>query len=72
MSYKCVVCGKQVISGNKVSHSKRHTRTKWLPNLQSIKIVLGGRTKKAKVCTRCIRSGKAIKPKPRNFVKKAA
>lgn len=71
MSYKCVVCGKQVVTGNKVSHSKRHTRTKWLPNLQSIKIVLNGRTKKAKVCTNCIRSGKISKPKPRAFVKQA-
>ncbi|MDR1452583.1 MAG: 50S ribosomal protein L28, partial [Candidatus Margulisbacteria bacterium] len=26
MSYKCAICGKQVITGNKVSHSKRHTR----------------------------------------------
>ena len=71
MSNKCVVCGKQVITGNKVSHSKRHTRTKWIPNLQSIKIVLGGQTKKAKVCTRCIRSGKVTKPKPRNYQKPA-
>ena len=71
MSYKCVVCGKQVVTGNKVSHSKRHTRTKWLPNLQSIKIILAGRTQKARVCTNCIRSGKIAKPAPRNY-KKAA
>ena len=71
MSYKCVVCGKQAVTGNKVSHSKRHTRTKWLPNLQNIKIVIGGQTKKAKVCTNCIRSGKVTKPAPRNY-KKAA
>ncbi|MDR1324243.1 MAG: 50S ribosomal protein L28 [Candidatus Margulisbacteria bacterium] len=71
MSYKCAVCGKQVVTGNKVSHSKRHTRTKWLPNLQNIKIILHGRTRKAKVCTSCIRSGKITKPAPRILPQKA-
>jgi large subunit ribosomal protein L28 len=69
MSYKCVICGKQEVSGNKVSHSNRHTRTKWLPNLQTIKIVLKGVTKRAKVCTQCIKSKKITKPAPRTWKK---
>jgi large subunit ribosomal protein L28 len=73
MSYKCAVCGKKMITGNNVSHSKRHTRRVWFPNLQSIKIVLaGGRVKRAKVCTTCIRSNKIQKPVKRRFVKPAA
>ena len=34
MSRKCDLSGKGVQSGNRVSHSKRHTRHKFLPNLQ--------------------------------------
>lgn len=34
MSRRCELSGKGVQSGNRVSHSKRHTRHKFLPNLQ--------------------------------------
>jgi large subunit ribosomal protein L28 len=71
MSYQCVICGKKVVTGNNVSHSNRHTRTTWLPNLQNLKIVLNGVTKKAKVCTACIKSGKITRPAKRNKPAKA-
>lgn len=44
------------MSGNNVSHSKRHTRRRFMPNLQPAHIVRSGRLVKAKVCTRCVRN----------------
>jgi len=67
MTYKCEICGKQAMSGNNVSHSNRHTRTKFIPNLQKIRVLLKGTAKKALVCTNCIKSGKAVKVVRRNY-----
>jgi len=67
MTYKCDICGKQRVSGNNVSHSKRHTRTIWRPNLQNVKALINGTVKTIKACTRCIRSGKVQKAPVRNY-----
>jgi large subunit ribosomal protein L28 len=56
MSQRCDVCGKGPMTGNNVSHSKRHTRRRFMPNLQSTHILKAGRVIKAKVCTRCVRT----------------
>jgi large subunit ribosomal protein L28 len=56
MSQRCDVCGKGPMSGNNVSHSKRHTRRRFMPNLQSQHVLRGGRLVRAKICTRCIRT----------------
>ncbi|MFH1428925.1 MAG: 50S ribosomal protein L28 [Candidatus Margulisiibacteriota bacterium] len=61
MSKRCEICGKGPLTGNNVSHSNRRTRTRWLPNLQNINIILNGIKKKVKVCTSCIRSNKIVK-----------
>ena len=58
MSRKCEICGKGQVSGNNVSHSNRHTRRKWNPNIQSVRINDNGRVRRAKVCTSCMRSNK--------------
>lgn len=58
MSRKCEICGRGQVSGNKVSHSNRHTRRKWDVNIQTVKINDHGTIRKANVCTRCIRSNK--------------
>jgi large subunit ribosomal protein L28 len=44
------------MTGNNVSHSKRHTRRRFMPNLHSTHVVRAGRLVKAKVCTRCVRT----------------
>lgn len=36
MARRCAITGKQVMSGNKVSHSHRKTRRRFLPNMQNI------------------------------------
>jgi large subunit ribosomal protein L28 len=58
MSKECYVCKKSVVSGNNVTHSNKHNKRTWKPNLQKIKIVENGTTKRVDVCTRCLRSGK--------------
>ena len=58
MARHCEVCGKGMISGNKVSHSNRHSRRVWLPNVRTVKAVVKGTPQKLHVCTRCLRSGK--------------
>lgn len=58
MAQYCEVCGKGVMSGNNVSHSNRHTKAAWKPNVQSARAVVNGEVKRVNVCTRCLRSGK--------------
>ncbi|MCC8183945.1 50S ribosomal protein L28 [Cloacibacillus porcorum] len=59
MSKFCDCCGRGPATGNAVSHSNRHTRRRWLVNIQSVKVdVGGGETRKLHICTKCLRSGK--------------
>jgi len=57
----CEICGKKPIVGNNVSHSHKLTKRRWLPNLQKVKAVVDGESKKIRVCTSCIKSGKIEK-----------
>ncbi|MBF7095850.1 50S ribosomal protein L28 [Alkalibacter mobilis] len=58
MSRVCEVCGKGSVSGNQISHSVRHTKRVWLPNLQKVRAMVNGSPKRISVCTRCLRSNK--------------
>lgn len=44
-----------------VSHSMRHTKRKWNPNLQKINILVSGKKRKEYVCTKCLKAGKVLK-----------
>ncbi|MBI5026758.1 MAG: 50S ribosomal protein L28 [Nitrospirae bacterium] len=57
----CSVCGKRKVIGNNVSHANNRTKRFFSPNLQRIKVVTDGGTKRTYVCTRCLRSGKIKK-----------
>ena len=61
MSRKCEICGKGQVSGNTVSHSNIHTRRKWNPNIQSVRVNENGMVRKINVCTRCIKSNKVTR-----------
>ena len=52
MAHICEVCGKGIMSGNNVSHSNRHTKAAWKPNVQSVRAVVDGEVKRVNVCTR--------------------
>jgi len=56
MARVCEICKKGPISGNQVSHSHRKTRRRWLPNLQSTRIVTPHGSRSIRVCTRCLRT----------------
>ncbi len=36
MTRRCEITGKQVMSGNNVSHAKNRTRRRFLPNMQNV------------------------------------
>jgi len=61
MARRCAVCGKEPVTGNRVSHSHHKTKRRFLPNLQRVRIVQGGSRKRALVCTACLKSGKAAR-----------
>lgn len=67
MARQCDYCGKGPVTGNKVSHSNIKTRTRWYPNVKKMKAVKNGETKSVSVCTRCIRSGKVVRPLKRSY-----
>jgi large subunit ribosomal protein L28 len=56
--HRCHVCNKGVSFGNNVSHANNRTRRVWKPNLQVARILIGGKTVRVKVCTRCLNAGK--------------
>ena len=57
MARVCDICGKGKQIGYNVSHANNKTKKEWLPNLQTIRIVQDGTTKKAKLCAKCIKKG---------------
>ncbi len=61
MAAQCEICGKGPTSGNNVSHANNKTRRRFLPNLQRVRARVGGRVRRIRVCTRCLRSGKVTK-----------
>ena len=44
------------MSGNNVSHSNRHTKTRFFANVHKQTLFHDGRYIKVKICTRCLRS----------------
>jgi large subunit ribosomal protein L28 len=61
MAYRCDICDKGRLVGNKVSHSNIKTKMVQRPNLQSVRASVGGVTTRLRVCTRCLRSGAIVK-----------
>ncbi|MCU0270950.1 MAG: 50S ribosomal protein L28 [Acidimicrobiales bacterium] len=61
MASVCEMCGKKPSFGMAVSHSHRRTPRRWNPNIQRVRAVVDGSTKRVNVCTSCIKSGKVTK-----------
>jgi large subunit ribosomal protein L28 len=61
----CYSCGKRPDFGNARSHSLRATRRRRDPNLQKIRIQESASTKRAYVCTSCLKAFKIQKAPPR-------
>lgn len=61
MAMVCEICGKGHSVGNNVSHANNRTKRVFRPNLQTIRALINGASRRIRVCTRCIRSGKVKK-----------
>jgi len=49
------------MAGNNVSHAHNLTRRVFRPNLQTVRVRQGNNSRRMRVCTRCIRSGRIEK-----------
>jgi large subunit ribosomal protein L28 len=58
MSKVCAICGKHPSAGRNVSHSHKVTPRTVKPNIQKVKTVVDGTTKRINVCAKCIKAGK--------------
>lgn len=57
MSKVCPISGKRAQSGFNVSHSQRHTKRKWQPNLVKVTIFdENGRPKRMRISTSALRT----------------
>lgn len=62
MARVCEICGKKPVFGHNVSHAHNVTNRMWLPNLQRVRVQReGGGSRRLRVCTRCLRTGKIQK-----------
>lgn len=61
MAAKCDVCGKGPGFGHNISHSHRRTKRRWNPNVQTVRTVENGTSKKVTVCTSCLKAGKVTR-----------
>jgi len=61
LAYRCEVCGKEPWVGKQVSHSHRRSSRRWLPNIQRVRVRHGSNSRRAHVCTSCIKAGKIEK-----------
>lgn len=61
MAQICEICGKKPQFGNNVSHAHNVTRRRWNVNLQTVKAKVNASSKRIRVCTGCIKSGKVVK-----------
>ena len=65
---KCELCNKTPQSGNRVSHSKRHTKHMWKLNIHPSTIDVNGVPTKMKVCSRCLRTHYKLDKKAKSTV----
>ncbi len=61
MAFACDICSKKHQSGHNVSHANNKTKRTSNSNLQRDRAVADGSTRRIRVCTRCLRSGKVRK-----------
>jgi large subunit ribosomal protein L28 len=75
MPRECAICGKRVEVGYQYTYRglAKHkggvgvkvtgkTKRKFRPNLQKVRSSSGGTSRRVRVCTRCIKSGRITKP----------
>ncbi|HAP4090211.1 TPA: 50S ribosomal protein L28 [Enterococcus faecalis] len=58
MAKVCYFTGRKTSSGNNRSHAMNSTKRTVKPNLQKVRVLIGGKPKKVWVSTRALKSGK--------------
>jgi len=53
---QCQLCKKSGMSGNNISHSNRHTKTRFKANVHKQTISFNGKVQRVKICSRCLRT----------------
>lgn len=61
MAKVCELCGRGPQFGNRISHAHNVTKRRWNLNLQNVHAVVNGASKRLRVCTDCIKSGRVKK-----------
>jgi large subunit ribosomal protein L28 len=61
MAKLCYSCGKRPAFGQSRSHSMVATKRRFEPNLQKVRILVGGSPRREYVCTRCLKAGQVTK-----------
>ena len=61
MARICEICGKGPQFGNQISHAHNVSKRRWNVNLRPVRAVIKGATKRLRVCTDCLKSGKIVK-----------
>lgn len=56
MSRVCQITGKRPKAGNAISHSQRHTKRVFAPNIKKKNLVINGKKVKMKLSTRALRT----------------
>jgi large subunit ribosomal protein L28 len=85
MGMQCAVCGKKPAMGNQIARRGKAkylggvgrkitgiSRRKFKPNLQNIKVSMGGTIRHMRVCVQCIRSGRVQRPQKRKLFQVSA
>ncbi len=61
MAMRCEICGRGPAVGRRVSHAHNVRPRRFEPNLQKVRTVINGTTRRVRVCTRCIRANRVVK-----------
>jgi len=64
VSKVCAICGKKPSFGHNRSHSMVATKRRFDPNLQRVRVFLGGKPTRAYVCTRCLKRADRVSKQP--------
>ncbi|MBI3997819.1 MAG: 50S ribosomal protein L28 [Armatimonadetes bacterium] len=61
MARRCAICGKGPAAGYSLSHSHVRSHRRFLPNLQRVRVMIGGVSRRVNVCTTCLKSRRAVR-----------
>lgn len=61
MANRCEICSKEPTFGKRVTFSHKRSSRTWTPNIQKVRVKHGSNTRKARVCTSCLKAGKVEK-----------